>query len=259
MVDQTVPQETRPGVIFTGDVGQEHRGYVPVKLFVEGRKKSVGVLQISVLRGPSPENFVDQAFQIWVSEGRFLGTIKNPTLLTILATAQRERLNNTPWYRLTFRFLRAAGSTNENPRFILTTDKNDLPYHYKHILEIGEEAVQKEEADQEETRHRLAKEEKTSTENLRAEHAPLILTVVKAAIDERSVTTKDVQKLLELGLLKPSTAFRGGAQFPGESLILWYDYTEGKTRHTGYIGFDSKLQLISIDERFPKMNQVYLN
>lgn len=204
------------------------------------------------------EGLLDKAFQRWVTDGLFYKTVKDPNLLSMLISPQREILEDLPWYRKTFRFLPAEGSTYQNPWFILTTDKSDLSDRYKRILEVGEDIVQRDEAEQEEASKFCAKEERDREKNLRTEHAQLIHAVAKMVIYEKLVPADSIRTVSELGLLKPSTSFRGGALFPGESSILWYDFTEEETRYAGYIGFDSDLQLLSVDERFPKDNRVYL-
>ncbi len=259
MSSETTPQETREGVIFTARIDKQRFGKISVQLFNKGRKEPVGTVKIHPWEGSGgTEGLVDKAFQRWITNGLFYKTIKDPILLSILISAQCERLEDVAWYRRTFRFLPAKGSTYQNPQFILTTDKSDLSDRYKRILEVGEKIVQREEAEQEKTRKLRAKEEQDCEKNLRTEHAQLILAVAKAAINEKSVPVDRIRTLSELGLLKPSTNFRRGAQFPGESSILWYDFTENETRYAGYIGFDSNLQLLSVDERFPRENQVYL-
>lgn len=247
------------GIFFVGRVGRMLFGMRRVKLFVEGQKRPVGTIKFSSLDAFGDNaTLVDRAFQQWITDGLFYKTIKDIALLSILEIARRERLEGVEWYRRTHRFLTAEGCTYQNPRFILTTDKSDLPNRYKRILEVGEEFVQREEAEQEEARKLRAKEERDHEENLRTKHAQLIIAVAKAAINEKSVLANDIRMLSELGLLKSSTSFRGGALFPGESSILWYDFTKDETRYTGYIGFDADLKLLSVEERCPRYNKVYL-
>lgn len=237
MTSETVAKETREGTVFTAHVGRLRRGMVPVRFFVEGQEKPVGTVNLPSWEGSgNPEGIVDKAFQKWVIDGLFHKTVKDPGLLSILGSAQRERLEDTPWYQRTFRFLRAGGST----RFILTTDKNDLPDHSKRIREVGECVVARDE------------------EGARTEHEQLIRAVAKMAINNKVVPADSVRTISQLGLLEPSTSFRGVTQFPGESSVLRYEFTEEGTEYAGYIGFDSDLRLISVDERFPENKQVYL-
>lgn len=259
MVSETVAKETRQGIIFTARLGKQRFGRVSIQLFIEGQKKPVGTVKVHPWEGGGgTEGLVDRAFQVWVTEGLFYRTVKDPSLLSVLTSAQSERLEEVSWYRKVFRFLPAEGSTCENPRFILTTDKSDLPDRYKRILEVGEDVVQREEAEQEEAHMLYAQEGRARDKNLRTEHAQLIRAVARSAISEKLAPADSIRALSELGLLKPSTSFRSGALFPGESSILWYDFTEEGIRFAGYIGFDPDFQLLSVDERFPMENQVYL-
>lgn len=260
MVSETVTQETRQGIIFVGRIiGKQRFGMVSVQLFIEGLKKPVGIIKIYRWEGGgSTEGLVDKAFQKWVINGLFHKTVKNPSILSVLTETQRERLEGVVWYRKTFRFLPTEDSPHQNPRFILTSDKSDLPDRFKRILEVGEEVVQHEEAEREEARKLRAKEEQDREENLRIEHAELIRTAAKAAINEKSIPADSIKTLSKLGLLTQSTTFRSSVLFPGESVIFGYDFTENEVRYVGYIGFDSDLQLLSVDERLPKDNMVYL-
>jgi hypothetical protein len=259
MVREKVIKEMRQGVVFTAHISNKQLGWILFILFIEGQKKPVFVVKItSGGCDRDGESLMDIVFQNWVTNGKFRETVKDPAILSMLLTCEQERLEGILWYRKTFRFLPAEGSTRQNPKFILTMDKSDLPDHYKRILEVGEQVVQREEAEREEARKLRAKEKQEREENLRTENAQLIVAVAKAAINGKAVSADSIRKLSELGLLKRSTTFRGGALFPGESFILWYDFTGEKTRFAGWIGFDSDLNLISVDEHLPKENQVYL-
>ncbi|MBI2628258.1 MAG: hypothetical protein HYW71_02390 [Candidatus Niyogibacteria bacterium] len=105
---------------------------------------------------------------------------------------------------------------------------------------------------------KIMKEELDREEKLRTEHAQLIRTVAKAAINRTPIDSSDIQMLSKLGLLKASTKFRSEILFPDESAILLYNFIENEIIYAGYIGFDINLQLISIDEFFPRKNRVYL-
>jgi hypothetical protein len=260
MANDEAVKETRQGTIFSAHVGRQRFGKIPVHLFIEGQGKSVGTIKIHLHEGiGSATRLVDEAFQRWVTDGLFRKTIKDSGFLfSALTVAERERREGVLWYRRTYRFLPAKGLTCQNPRFILTADKSDLSDHYRRVLEVGEEVVLREEAEQDKARKLLAEEERGREERLRTEYKKLICETAKAAINEKSVSAGSIRTLSELGLLKPSTAFRGGELFPGESSVLWYDFTEEEVRYAGYIGFDSNLQLLSVDERFPRDNEVYI-
>ncbi|MGD0977308.1 MAG: hypothetical protein ABR875_03380 [Minisyncoccia bacterium] len=254
-----VAKEMRLGVVFTAKVLTE---FGSVFLFVEGQEEPVGEIFISYLVdiNPSdlPEQIADNAFQIWVRNNWFLRTVSDANLLSMLSIVRDEILGKVEVYRKTFRFLRAEGSTNKNPRFILTTDKSDLPERQRRILEVGEEVVLREEAEQKTARKLKAREEEDCKKNLRKEHTQFILKVTKEAFSKQGVSKEDAKKLFDLGLLERSTTFRSGALFPGEAFTLLYDYTEDGIEQMGFIGFDSNLELISIDGRLPNQGWIYL-
>lgn len=253
-------QETREGTIFTARAHKdEESGMILVQLFVEGLDEPIDIVELDPDDEPyRSDQHIDAAFQKWITDGLFVQTVEDPNLQEVLLQAQRERLENVPWYRRTFRFLEAAGSTHDNPRFILTADKSDLPDRYKRMLEVGEEAALQEEAERRNTERLRDQAEHERKENLRANNAQLIERIVRMAISEKAIPADSGKTLSEIGLLEPSTTFRGGARFPGETWLLRYDFTEGDKRFSGFIGFDADLKLLSVDERFPKDNQVYL-
>ncbi len=257
MESRTTTEETRPGFIFRTQVGKRNRIIVPVKLFIRGQSKPVGTVKLEYWRG---DNIIlgDIAFQMWVTEGFFHKTVTDPNLLSVLVLCQRERRANLVWYRRTFRFVLAEGGTEKNILFILTTDKSDLSDRQKRILEVGEDAVEREEAEREAARKLREKNRRDHKEEMRIKHAQLIRMTVRSAIDSKSVPLDDVKTLDGIGLLRSSTNFRHFELYPGECSVLEYQFAEGETVFSGFIGFDSDLHLISIDERLPTTKTVYL-
>lgn len=123
--------ETREGIIFIGLIDRHPPvGMVPhVKLYFEGDDRAVGVVTTDV-RGMSECQAIDAAFQDWLKYGPLpLGAERDipAAVLEILLTARKERLRGIGPYDRTHRFLRAVDFGPDNLRFILTTDKSDVP------------------------------------------------------------------------------------------------------------------------------------
>ncbi len=89
-------------------------------------------------------------------------------------------------------------------------------------------------------------------------HVELIRSAAENAFANQTVSLEMAHQLVATGLMKPSTERRRYYHFPGEDTFIWYDFTKEGTRHAGYIGFDSDLRLISIDERYPTKNLIYI-
>ena len=170
--------EKRDGIIFVGTVRNSLFGDgSTVKLYMEnGGKYPVGKLYIE--RKNALDSLVDLAFLKWLTEGLFRKTVKDPELLEIFETARGERKYGVAWFRRTHRFV---PMDLQSGMFILTTDKSDLSDHYKRVLEIGEEAVRKEEEEAE--KQRISREEKYVLEEV--PKTPLIRAAVHRAIGEK--------------------------------------------------------------------------
>lgn len=248
-------EETRQGFIFTAKVERPTEVDAIVSLFLEGNDEPIDQITLSLFDAMANDPVaVDRAFQKWVGGGLFNYVIEDPALLNALTIDQREIKEGIPWYRKTFRFLRAAGSTTS---FILTSDKSDLPERERRMLELGEETVLQEEAKAREAEGLQRKEELGRKRELRGQYEQIITRLAKSALNKKSTGIDDVRTLSEVGLLEPTTTFRNSL-CPREALIFWYDFVEEGVRYVGYVGFDHGLQLVSIDERLPQPNQVYL-
>lgn len=84
----------------------------------------------------------------------------------------------------------------------------------------------------------------------------LTRTVAQKALRERVIGADDARQLEELQLLRKSTASRSSL-FPGEKFLLPYNFHDGKEEHVGFLGLDSELNLLSIDERSPESKCLY--
>jgi len=264
-------KEKRQGYFFCGEYDRpynDNRVVVKIFLLIEEKKYEVGEL---ILGFKKPHNgfgnnttILDRAWQRWVKFGFYTNATKDqivaidPELLKVLELSQIERLEGVEWYRLTWRFLLSEGSSERDPIFILTKDKSNLPSKYKRILEIGEDAYKKEEQDKQEEEKRKNEEEKLCKERIWQENRNFIMRLLYDAFYNKHVDSDDVKRLMEFGLLEPTTDFRGGTQFPGECWFFCYDFFENDERLFGYIGFDKDLALISIDKRLPFEEEVYL-
>jgi hypothetical protein len=249
-------------IVFTGKVERKSLGDVKVFLSIGEDKKVVGKIKLKNFEAMGTNSsLVDKAFQWWVTNGLYVETIKDPELFAILEVAQKERLGQVVWYLKTWCFIfdRINSPTADGcERFILTTDKSDLPDREKRIIEIGEEAVLREESKKKEDEALAEKKKREAEEETRKQNSQFISATVKAAIKGDVIEVKDVKRLEELGLLEESTSFRSGAAFPGERTMFRYDFSEGEIKYMGFIGFDAEYHLISVDQRFPQEKQIYL-
>ncbi len=134
--------------------------------------------------------------------------------------------------------------------------KTSVAQYRADMKQVDFRHTQRQQQEKADKQKRICENERVN--HLRQQHVELIRSVAENAITNRTVPPEMVRQLNAVGLLRLSTKFRSSSIFPGEATTLWYDFTEKDTRHAGYIGFDSDLQLLSVDERFPKNNQVYL-
>ena len=183
-----------------------------------------------------------EAFYALVDDQIHLTEKMDPSLAAILRTMYEERDKKIGYYRQTWRFIKDQKALPQDLRFLLTTDTNDFPHH----IQMERERERKQQAEIEQDKI------------LRAEHADLIKKVALKAINECHVSCDEAKKFFQLGLIKVSTSFRSNELFPGECYTLFYEFTEGLVKSCGYIGFDAKFELLSVDQRFPRSAPVYL-
>jgi hypothetical protein len=249
-------KEDRPGIVFMGEIVQ--RGKLRFcKIFIQGNPRPVARIHITdkMLYGKE-ENLFDEAFQEWVWRGGFYKTVKDPTLLSVLATYQKEKLEGVVYYRKTFRFLPARDGSREL-RFVLTTDKSNLGEREKRMLQVGEEQVLREEKEARDKEIEEARKKDKREKNLRAKNRKRLLSIVKQAIKNQYVAPEDAKFLDKLGLLQETTTFRS-SYYLGEATTFRYDFRESGKEMCGFLGFGEKGELITIDERLPRDRDVYL-
>lgn len=261
-------KETRQGIRFRGKISFKDRSVKRAELYIEGQKSPVYVLDRREIHSSPyfsmiPQGqLVDKMFQDFVKNGRFYDVVRDPSHIGVLRVAQMERLEETPWYMRTYRFLKSGDDYSRDlsdENFILTPDKRDLPRDLQ-IANTDPKSHKKilKHRKREEEREKLGyRKTKREEEKLRREHSQEIESAVFSAINNEQFPEGLVKRLDDLGLLRPSTNFRSGALFLGEALTFFYDFKREGVEHMGYLGFGENLELISIDERVPQDRQRY--
>ena len=201
---------------------------------------------------------LDISFQKFILKGRFYDTVERMGTRAILERYASEKYAGVNWKELTYRVLSAEKfpeiPSNEfayTVDFVITKDKSDIRRNLEQQVES-------------ERIYAKIKEQEEAFQRRLVENANLINSYAELAITKKELPARTVWVgLYEKGLLKPSTTFRSTTLFPGEEFLLRYDFTKcdegGLTQtYAGFIGFDKNLALISIDERLPVDNTVYI-